>query len=55
MGVKPENFIVAKDVEAVVKKWSRTFDIILITAFGDDLPMDTLYLPLLKSVFLMSH
>ena len=43
-----DDFIVAKDIDEVVKKHSRTFDIILITAFGDDVPMDSLYLPMLK-------
>jgi len=39
MGVPTENFIVAKDQAEVVKKWARTFDIILVTAFGEDVPI----------------
>lgn len=43
-----DDFIVAKDINEVVTKHSRTFDLILITAFGEEVPMDTLYLPMLK-------
>ncbi|GAA5902861.1 hypothetical protein JCM8208_006496 [Rhodotorula glutinis] len=47
LGVKRDNFIVAKDVKATVEKWSNTFDIILITAPSDNLPLDTLYFKLM--------
>lgn len=48
LGVKPENFIVAKDPDGVVKEWRNTFDLIVCTSFQADLPVDRLYLPLLK-------
>ena len=47
LGVKRENFIVAKDVKETVKQWSNTFDIILITAPSDNLPLDSLYFKLM--------
>ncbi|GJN87882.1 hypothetical protein Rhopal_000837-T1 [Rhodotorula paludigena] len=50
LGVKRENFIVAKDAEATVKQWSNTFDIILITAPSENLPLDSLYFPLMRNM-----
>ncbi|GAA5828593.1 hypothetical protein JCM3770_006319, partial [Rhodotorula araucariae] len=48
LGVKRENFIVAKDIKATAKQWANTFDIILITAPSTELPLDTLYFPLMR-------
>ncbi|MBW0495954.1 hypothetical protein O181_035669 [Austropuccinia psidii MF-1] len=49
LGVKKENFIIAKDLEETVKKWSNKFDLIVCTSNQTDLPIDSLYFPLLKA------
>lgn len=33
LGVKPENFIITKDLAAVTKKYNRFFDLIICTSF----------------------
>ena len=48
LGVKPENFIVASDEKATAEKYKGTFDLLVATTFQNDMPLDTLYLPLLK-------
>lgn len=48
LGVKPENFIITKDVKACAKQWERKFDLLICTAFNSDMPIDSLYLRLLK-------
>lgn len=47
LGVKPENFIITKDEKACIAKWARTFDIIICTAFHDNLPVESLFFKLL--------
>ncbi|GAA5831298.1 hypothetical protein JCM11251_007826 [Rhodosporidiobolus azoricus] len=48
LGCPRENFIVAKDVEETKKNWSRKFDIILLTSSAEDIPLESLYFPLLR-------
>lgn len=48
LGVKRDNFIIAKDAKETAKAWANTFDIILITAPSDNLPLDSLYFPMMK-------
>ncbi|KDE08731.1 hypothetical protein MVLG_01186 [Microbotryum lychnidis-dioicae p1A1 Lamole] len=48
LGVKPENFIITKDETATAKKWARSFDLIVCTAFQDDMPIESLFLKLLR-------
>lgn len=48
LGVKKENFIIAKDQEETAKKWENTFDLIVCTSFQKDLPIDTLYFKILR-------
>lgn len=38
----------AKDVKETAKKWDRTFDLLICTAFNADMPIESLYLRLLK-------
>ena len=47
LGLKSENFIIAKDVKATLEKWNRTFDLIICTNSGL-LPLEELYFPLLR-------
>ncbi|GAA6000769.1 hypothetical protein JCM10207_004651 [Rhodosporidiobolus poonsookiae] len=48
LGLKRENFIIAKDKEETKKNWSRKFDIILLTSSATDIPLEELYFPLLR-------
>jgi len=48
LGVKKENFIIAKDQEETAKKWKDKFDLIVCTSFQKDLPIETLYFKLLR-------
>lgn len=43
-----DGFIATKDAEATVAKYRNFFDIILCTSFQTDMPISSLYLPLLK-------
>jgi alcohol dehydrogenase (NADP+) len=43
-----EHFIVAHDVAETVKEYAGSFDIILCTSFQKDMPLEQLYLKLLK-------
>ncbi|POW22886.1 hypothetical protein PSHT_00683 [Puccinia striiformis] len=49
LGVKKENFIIVKNAEETVKEWENTFDLIVCTSNQNDLPVDKLYFPLLRS------
>ncbi|KAA1122221.1 hypothetical protein PGTUg99_034527 [Puccinia graminis f. sp. tritici] len=48
LGVKPENFIISKDEKETTKKWANSFDLIVCTSNQHNLPVDTLFFPLLK-------
>lgn len=48
LGVKPENFLITKDVKALLAKHARSFDIIICTSFQADLPLESLYFKLLR-------
>ncbi|KAH9816586.1 zinc-binding alcohol dehydrogenase [Melampsora americana] len=48
LGVKKENFIIAKDQEETAKKWENKFDLIVCTSFQKDLPIEKLYFRLLR-------
>ncbi|GAA6030135.1 hypothetical protein JCM8097_009278 [Rhodosporidiobolus ruineniae] len=48
LGVKPENFIIAKDKEETRKNWARKFDLIILTSSAQDIPLEELYFPLLR-------
>ncbi|GAA5959871.1 hypothetical protein JCM8115_004888 [Rhodotorula mucilaginosa] len=50
LGVKPENFIITKDVKEVAKKYNKHFDILLNTSSGSSMPLETLYFPLLNNL-----
>jgi alcohol dehydrogenase (NADP+) len=47
LGLKSENFIIAKDIKATLEKWNRNFDLIICTNSGL-LPLEELYFPLLR-------
>jgi len=47
LGLKSENFIIAKDAKATLAKWQRNFDLIICTNSGL-LPLEELYFPLLR-------
>ncbi|KAA1076799.1 hypothetical protein PGT21_019498 [Puccinia graminis f. sp. tritici] len=48
LGVKPENFIISKDEKETSQKWANSFDLIVCTSNQHNLPVDTLFFPLLK-------
>ncbi|GAA5851051.1 hypothetical protein JCM8547_009164 [Rhodosporidiobolus lusitaniae] len=48
LGLKEENFIIARDKDETKKNWSRSFDIIILTSSATDIPLEDLYLPLLR-------
>lgn len=47
LGVKPENFIIAKDIEATGDKWNRSLDLIICTS-SHLLPIEELYFKMLR-------
>lgn len=50
LGCKPENFIVTRDVKETASKWNKHFDILLNTSSGSDMPLESLYFPLLNNL-----
>ncbi|POY73551.1 hypothetical protein BMF94_3489 [Rhodotorula taiwanensis] len=50
LGCPPENFIIAKDVKETAKKYNKHFDILINTSSGADMPLETLYFPLLNNL-----
>jgi len=48
LGVKPEDFIIASNPEETAKKYAGYFDIILICSFQKDLPLQSLYFPMMR-------
>lgn len=43
-----DGFIATKDIKATVAEHGQKFDILLCTTFQTDMPLNTLYFPLLK-------
>ncbi|BGP29298.1 hypothetical protein JCM10296v2_001036 [Rhodotorula toruloides] len=50
LGCPRENFIVAKDQAEVRKKYNKHFDILILTSSANDIPLEGLYLPLLRNM-----
>ncbi|KAG0148213.1 hypothetical protein CROQUDRAFT_670034 [Cronartium quercuum f. sp. fusiforme G11] len=48
LGVKKENFIIAKDEEETGNKWEDSFDLIVCTSFQKELPIEKLYFKILR-------
>ncbi|WAR63241.1 hypothetical protein PtB15_18B323 [Puccinia triticina] len=48
LGVAPDHFIIAADAAATAKTWANAFDLIVCTSNQHDLPVDTLFFPMLK-------
>lgn len=48
LGIKPENFLVPQDPRETAKKYRNTLDIILVTSFAENLPIQRLYFPMLR-------
>ncbi|PLW46471.1 hypothetical protein PCASD_06300 [Puccinia coronata f. sp. avenae] len=49
LGIQKDHFIITTDKDATIKKWGNTFDLIVCTSNQRDLPVDTLFFPLLKA------
>ncbi|PLW24984.1 hypothetical protein PCANC_26719 [Puccinia coronata f. sp. avenae] len=49
LGIQKDHFIITTDKDATIKKWGNTFDLIVCTSNQRELPVDTLFFPLLKA------
>ncbi|KAH8914089.1 GroES-like protein [Atractiella rhizophila] len=48
MGIEGDNYINYSDTEGTLTKHSKTFDLLLSTTSGSGMPLDSLFLPLLR-------